>query len=296
MASPEMRARSRLAIMTCILLSIGVYLLSSLQPGSALAQVNPPQSHDLTGVAAIQDRGRIIVAMTRFDNPPFYGGDGEAFAGIDVTLAKRLGDALGVKVVFDREAPSFDEVVNRVVQGKADIAISKLSRTYKRTAQIAFSDPYLRLRHALVFNRLRLAQLAGGRDIAGTVRSFNGTLGVIGHSSFAGFARQRFPDAKVLAFPRWEDAVRAVIEGRVDAAYRDEFEIRKIAVDNRDATLKLRTVAISDAKDSIAMAVSWDAPRLLAIANQVIDNSPQQLTVEDLIERYRVSIGAISGE
>lgn len=296
MTNPQTNCRSRLPILIRLLCWSGVWLLVSLWTGLAYAQANPPQSQELKGVAAIRERGQIIVAMTRFDNPPFYGGAGDALEGIDVTLAERLGDALGVRVVFDRVAPSFDEVVNRVEQGKADIAISKLSRTYRRTTRVAFSDPYLRLRHALVFNRLRLAQLAEGRDIAGIVRGFNGTLGVIGNSSFAGFARQRFPDAEVLAFPGWEEAVRAVIEGEVDAAYRDEFEIRKIAVDNRDATLKLRTVAISDAKDAIAMAVSWDAPRLLAIANQVIDNTQQQLTVKDLIERYRHSVDAYPGE
>ena len=154
----------------------------------------------------------------------------------------------------------------------------------------------MRLRHAMVFNRLRLAQIAAGRDIAGVVRSFDGTLGVIGHSSFEGFAHQRFPGADVVAFPDWDAAVNAVIEGRIDAAYRDEYEVRRIAVDYRDATLKLRTVAISDARDAIAMAVSWESLRLLAIANQVIDNMPQQLTVSDLIERYRLTLQPVPGE
>lgn len=283
------------AAMRCVVAFASACILASHLAASAMAQT--PDLFDTSrDVDAILKRGHLIVAMTSFDNPPFYSGEGDELEGIDISLARSIAEALGVELVFDRVASSFDNVVGRVAEGNADIAISKLSRTYRRTARVAFSEPYVRLRHALVFNRLRLAQIAEGRDIAETVRAFDGRLGVIGHSSFAGYAAQRFPDAEVVAFASWKDAVDATIDGRVDAAYRDEYEIRRIAVDYRDATLKLRTVAISDARDAIAMAISWDAPRLLAIANQVVDNMPQQLSVNDLIDRYRTSVGADTGE
>ena len=115
-------------------------------------------------------------------------------------------------------------------------------------------------------------------------------MGVIENSSFATFAIQRFPEATIVAFKTWDEVVEAAIEGTVDAAYRDEFEIRRIGVDRPDTSINLRTVTIADANDSISIVVRWDAPRLLAMVNQVIDDRPAALTADDVIEMYRASI------
>ncbi|AWB50674.1 amino acid ABC transporter substrate-binding protein (plasmid) [Gemmobacter aquarius] len=240
-------------------------------------------------VAAIVDRGTLIVAMTSFDNPPFYSGSGKHLEGIDVTLAERVAEALGVKVEFNRDAETFNDVVAKVALGQADLAISKISRTHARAQVVAFSEPYARLRHALIFNRLKLARMTEGRDIAEVVRHFEGSIGVIENSSFATFAKERFPHATVVPFKTWDEVIEATIAGKVDASYRDEFEIRKVAVDRPDASISLRTVTINDARDSIAVAAPWDRPRLLGIVNQVIDERATQVTADELIALYRAS-------
>lgn len=255
-------------------------------PAPATDPDAPPMIPD---IARVIDKGQLVVAMTSFDNPPFYGGEADHLTGIDVSLAQDIADALGVALVFDRSAETFNDVVNKVALGQADIAVSKVSRTYARSRIVAFSEPYVTLRHALVFNRLKLAQRAQGREIAEVVRDFDGTLGVIENSSFANFAKQRFPKAEVVAFKSWDEVVEATISGAVEASYRDEFEIRKIAVDKPDATISLRTVTISDARDSIAVVVPWSSPGLLAMVNQVIDNRPNRMTADTLIDLYRAS-------
>ena len=117
-----------------IVFALLVILLQLAQAAGAQA-VNTAQS--ARDVPEILQRGRLVVAMTRFDNPPFYSGTGDAVEGIDVALARSLADALGVDLVFDRAAVNFDDVIGRVADGKADIAISKISRTYRRTARVA---------------------------------------------------------------------------------------------------------------------------------------------------------------
>jgi polar amino acid transport system substrate-binding protein len=110
-------------------------------------------------IKAILDRGELIVAMTAADQPPFYyvGSDGQ-LAGLDVTLARDIAARLGVKASFNRSPKSFNEVVELVAQGGADVAISKLSRTLVRAQMVRFTKPYVTFRHAMLFNRLRLAQ------------------------------------------------------------------------------------------------------------------------------------------
>ena len=153
----------------------------------------------------------------------------------------------------------------------------------------------MRLRNALMFNRLAFAKKSKGRDVGDYVRDFDGTLGVIENSSFATFAVKRFPKATIVPFKTWDLVVDATIEGTVDAAYRDEFEIRRIAVDRADSSIILRTVTITDATDSISVVVPWTATRLLAMVNQVIDDRPAELSADDVVEMYRASIKTEGG-
>jgi polar amino acid transport system substrate-binding protein len=253
------------------------------------AQDGPPE------IEAITDRGHLIVAMTSFDNPPFYFVDHGHLEGIDVTLAEDIGQALGVEVKFDRTAETFNDVVEKVRRGEADIAVSKISRTNTRARVVAFSRPYVRLHNALMFNRLKFAQNSKGRDLGDYVRNFDGALGVIENSSFATFALRRFPKATIIPFKTWEEVVEATVSGTVDAAYRDEFEVRRITVDRPDTSISLRTVTIADARDAISVVVRWDAPRLLAMVDQVIDDRPAELTADDVIALYRSKMTSEAG-
>jgi len=58
--------------------------------------------------------------------------------------------------------------------------------------------------------------------------------------------------------------------------------------------LILACLPIGDARDAIAVAVPWNAPRLLAIVNQVIDDRATELNADDIIAMYRDSI-AVEG-
>ncbi|MEI6099369.1 MAG: transporter substrate-binding domain-containing protein [Alphaproteobacteria bacterium] len=233
--------------------------------------------------------------MTAFDNAPFYSANHGRLEGIDVSLSEDIAAALGVEVSFDRSAVTFNDVVNKVRNGEADIAVSKISRTNARALVVAFSKPYVRLRHALMFNRLNLAQKSNGQDLGDYVRNFDGTLGVIENSSFALFAKQRFPKATLMPMKSWDDVVTAALDGTVDAAYRDEFEVRRIAVDRPETAINLRTVTIADVNDSIAVVVPWNATSLLGLINQVIDDRPKEMTADEVIEMYRASLPASEG-
>ena len=138
--------------------------------------------------------------------------------------------------------------------------------------------------------KTNLAQKSQGQDLGDYIRNFDGNLGVIENSSFATFAKLRFPKANVVTFKTWGEVVDATIAGKIDAAYRDEFEVRRIAEDRPETSISLRTVTIADARDAIAVAVPWNAPRLLAMVNQVIDDRPTELNADDVIALYRKSI------
>ena len=238
-------------------------------------------------IAAIKKANVLIVAMTKKDNPPFFSGEGDDIKGLDVEIARRIGVMLGVPVQFRRDAESFAEVVEQVRDGRADVAVSKLSVTAPRLQVVRFSDPYIKLRQSLVINRLWLSQNSQGREVYQVIREFNGKISFIRNSSYDTFARTNFPNAVFLPEDKWDVIIDKVTRGDIAAAYRDEFEIKKIAFEKPDAAITTKSITISDSVDNIAIAVNPKSLQLLSIINYVIKNEYNNIDTKKLMDRYK---------
>lgn len=235
----------------------------------------------------IRDRGKLVVAVLGVDNPPFFMTleDG-SLGGLDIELAKSLAQQLEVDLEINRSAETFDQVVDQVYHQEADLAISKISRTLTRGQRVRFSRPYLSMRQGLLVNRLQLAQQSQNRRTTEAIRALAGPVGVIQNSSYVGFLRQKFPQATVVEMPTWEDAVQAVSQGELLAAYRDELEVKKVMLVKPDASLNLQTVALTDAQDYLAMVLPWDSLHLLSWVDLYLDTQGRTYTVDTVLEDY----------
>jgi ABC-type amino acid transport substrate-binding protein len=240
-----------------------------------------------TDIAAIKKANVLVVAMTKKDVPPFFSGEGDNIHGLDVEIAQRIGVLLGVPVQFRRDAESFAEVVEQIRDGRADIAVSKLSVTGPRLQVVRFSDPYVKLRQSLVVNRLWLSQNSQGKETYQVIRDFNGKISFVKNSSYDTFARINFPNAQFLPEEKWDVIIDKVTRGDIAAAYRDEFEIKKIAFEKPDAAISTKTITIADSSDYIAVAVNPKAIQLLSIVNYVIKNEYNNIDTKKLMDRYK---------
>ncbi len=271
-------------------LALGAWAAGAAPPALAQAPDGPraaPPAADGGGLGRILATRRLVVAMGRFDAPPFFTTAGGRNQGQDVWYAEQLAEALGVELEIRREMASFNDVVDAVERQQVDMAISKVSITYPRALRVLFSDPYLVLRHALAFNRVALASHLGGKDLATEVRLWSGEIGVIARSSFVEFAQARFPRARLVAFATWDELVDAVLRGRVLCAYRDELEIKRIGVKLPSASLHLRTAVLSDTRDSIGMVFPRAATHLQQFANIFLQNQTEALTANGLLNKYK---------
>ncbi len=232
-------------------------------------------------------RGQLKVALPTFDSVPFFYVRDGMLEGSDIDLARDIAAKIGVTVSFVRSGDSFDDVIDSISTGAADVAICKLSRTLTRARRVTYTRPYLVLKHALALNSVKFAELARGDDTATVLRDYSGSLGVIHGSSFAQFARTSFPKAKIEEFPSWETLVAALREGQVVAAYRDEFEIKKLLVDDPAASLTLRTISFTDLEDTIGIAMPAGAVQLAGFLDMYITGEVKTATVEPVLARYR---------
>ena len=240
-----------------------------------------------TDIAAIKKKNVLIIAMTKKDVPPFFSGEGEDIRGLDVEIARRIGAVIGVPVQFRRDAESFAEVVEQIRDGRADIAVSKLSITGPRLLTVRFSDPYIKLKQAMIINRLWLSQNSQGREVHEVIRTFNGKISFIKNSSYDTFARTNFPKAVYTPEDSWDTIINNVTNGTIAAGYRDEFEIKKISFEKPEAAITTKTVTISDSIDNIAVAVNANSPQLLSIVNYVIRNEYSNIDTKKLMDRYK---------
>ena len=234
--------------------------------------------------ARIVTRGTLVVAVLGVDQPPFFMSRNGALAGVDIDLADELAKKLGVSVQFDRDARTFDDVVQLLATGQADVAISKLSRTLPRAQVIRFSTPYISLRRALLINRVSFAELAKGRPLPEVVRDYRGTIGVAEGSAYADYVRNDFPAARARIYPDWPAALDALNAGAVSAVYRDELAIKLMMQDSPTAPIRLRVATFDDLADAIAVGVPVSAPTLLAFVNQLLAERNKRLDVKSLLD------------
>jgi len=251
----------------------------------ASAQSIPPD------IAEIKKSGQLVVAMTSFDNLPFYGGPPHNLVGLDVEIGKKVAAILGVKAVFRRDAPTFQDVVEQVRRGEAHVAISKLSITPPRLATVKFSDPYVKLHQGLLINRLWLSKNEAGRDIADVVRNLDGSIAFIRNTAYETFAKINFPHAQYEPRDNWDQVVLDVNTGRVAVAYRDEFEIKKITLEHPESSITTKAVTLTDSTDYIAAVVDWRSDQLLQVVNFVIRNDFAHINVKKLIDMQRQMSG-----
>jgi len=277
----------QLSVLTTLICCLFCQQPAFAGPQSALPDT-PARSEMPADIQRIVDRGKLIVALLDTDNAPFFMTKSwsDVPEGLDANIARGLADALGVDIEFNRSADTFNGVVDQVFDLKADIAISKLSQTLKRARKVKFSRPYVTMRQGLLVNRVQLAKETEGNQVIEAIRNFSGEVGVIEGSSYVGFVKQKFPAATIKEYPDWDEIVAAVIAGDVQAAYRDELEVKKIILKNPDAALMLQTIALTDTKDSIAMALPWDSGHLQAFVNQYLDTLSIDFSADDVLAEY----------
>jgi ABC-type amino acid transport substrate-binding protein len=259
-----------------------IALCAGLWSPPAVAQPRPGVPRDLRSIVETKV---LSVAVTRFDLPSFHvrGPDG-TLLGPEIEMAQQIGRALGVDVEFVDSAESFDRVVDYVAMGRADIGISKLSQTYNRLKRVRFSDPYVTLRHAFLFNRIAIARAAAGRPLVVVMQKFAGQIGVITGSAYVDFASRNFPNATVVEARNWDTAIENLLSGRVDVLYRDEFEIRRVLKHKPALNVQYGSAAIVDQNALLSIAICDTCSKLQEFINYHIAVNRGLFTLKGLLD------------
>jgi polar amino acid transport system substrate-binding protein len=265
-------------------IALALLTAATMHPGIAQEQTVSAAA-PARDIGSIQQNGVLRVAMTRFDLPAFHWRrpDG-SMVGLEVDVARAISQALGVKPALNADYGSFDTVAEAVAAGRADIGISKLSQTYYRVLNVLFSEPYVTLRHAMLYNRNAIAGMANGAEPADVLRRFDGKIGVIGASAYVDFGRRNFPRAEIVPFESWDLVIAALKARRVEAVYRDEFEIRRVLRSEPALSIGFGSAAITDQKAFLSIAICDTCAKLQQFINFHLSAYPPAVTVDALLD------------
>jgi polar amino acid transport system substrate-binding protein len=243
----------------------------------------------------IQESGKLVVALFAEDVPPFFFTDetGE-LRGIDPEIASDIAEKLGVEIIFNRQADTFDGLISEVAEGRADIAVSLLSNTLERATRVSFSRSYVSVRQFLLINRLELSKLIARSgdanfSIPETLNSEAARIGVLTGTSYVGFLRDDFPLAQGVEFDSWSEMLGAVKSGNLVGLMYDEIEVGNWRLADPAGTLELRAFHLTGHPDTIAIAVPHEDADLRHWIDLYLDKIEGTGVLAALLDRHLYS-------
>ncbi|MCI5119777.1 MAG: amino acid ABC transporter substrate-binding protein [Candidatus Electrothrix sp. AUS4] len=244
----------------------------------------------------ILDKGKLVVAMHCDDGAPFWTLNKECkLVGLDVDLATDIAANLGVDLEFNRDALTFDGVVDKVASREADLGISCISQTRQRAVKVNFTEPYVKLYYAFIINRVKTARLSAGKEFNQWINDSRVTLGTVAGSSYVEFIQRDYPKSSIKLYPDWEACCAAVLSGEVHAVLFDDSMVRGWINDHPEDVLYLQTKMLQDKEDPISIVVHWQDTHLLNWLNLYLATLKRDGTLDAWIEKWLKKHGS-SGE
>lgn len=191
-----------------------------------------PAETEGEAVAAIKEKGKIVM-LTNAAFPPFeYLGSDNKPAGVDVDLAQEIADSLGVELeVVDMD---FDGLIAALVAGKGDFVAAGMTVTDERKKSVDFADPYVTSAQYIIVKK-------GDTSIADAEGLKGKTVGVQKGTTGDMLASGEWDDTLIPAghceveqYKSAIDAGMALVNGKLDAVIVDELPARNIVETNSE--------------------------------------------------------------
>jgi ABC-type amino acid transport substrate-binding protein len=209
--------------------------------------------------------------------PPMVFKQGKELVGVEVDLARALGEKLGRKVVFVEV--DWKDQTEALVAGKTDIIMSSMSVTPARNAVLSFTRPYLKIgQMGLVRREDRVKHPLGLRVPTGT------KVGVIKATTGDFLVQRDFPRAVRKTFASGADAAKALMKGNVELVITDSTLVWHLA--GTHAADGLTAVPFVLSEELLAWGVRRGNDDLVAAANEFLTRATEDGTLTKTFRRW----------
>ena len=233
----------------------------------------------LTAFAACAESKETLTMATNASFPPYEYVEGDQVVGIDPEIAAAVCEKMGYELeIVDTE---FDSLISGVASGKYDFVMAGMTVTEERKQMVSFSDTYATgVQVIIVKDDSPITSvddlLADGANY--TVGTQNATTGYI-------YAMSDIEDAgkgTVAAFPNGNEAVMALVNGKIDCVIIDNEPAKAYVAANEGLKILDSTYVVED----YAACFAKDNTELVEKFNAALEELTADGTIPAIIEKY----------
>lgn len=225
----------------------------------------------------IKEKGTLVVG-TASGFPPYEFLDtsksDKTVVGIDIALAQKIADKLGVKLVV--QDMNFSALLSSIAADKIDIAISAINATEERKKAVDFSESYMHSPHILLIRKEDAGKYKTLEDFRGK------TIGAQKATLQEDLARTQIPEAKVVALDRIPDILIELDHGKLDAVASQGVVAKQYLIMNPE--LADSGVKFENVRSSSCVAIPKGNEDLVKLVNEVIEENKDN--IPNWIEEY----------
>lgn len=219
------------------------------------------------------EKGKLHMATNAAFPPYEMTTDDGSYTGIDVEIATKIAEDLGLELVVDDM--EFNSVVTSVQQGKEDIGMAGMSVTEERKKNVDFTDSYASAVQSIIVKDDSSIQSADDLANATMIGVQTGTTGDID-------CQEQYGTDHVSGYSNGALAVQALLADKVDAVVIDNNPAKEFVAQNSG----LKILDTPYEQEDYAIAVSKDNTALREAINAELNKLISDGTVQEIVSRY----------
>lgn len=253
-----------------------IAMMATLVAGILLVACGTSGDSSKSTLEKIKEKGTLVVA-TSPDYAPFEFQtlvDGKnKVVGADILMAEKIAEALGVELEIS--SMNFDNVLNSVNNGRADIAIAGLSISEARMKVFDFSEPYYQVQDVVL---VRQDEATAYTSIEGLA---NKTVAVQKGTTQETYAKEQLTDANIVSLTQMGEAINELKSGQVDAVLLDSPVAIGYTTQNKDLAVANITLPETDGNTKAIVM-----PKNSGDLKEEIDKVVQEIVETGEYDRY----------
>lgn len=214
----------------------------------------------------------VLTMATNAAFPPYEYYEGDKIVGIDADIAAAIAQKLGLKLeIQDME---FDSIITAVQTGKVDMGLAGMTVTKDRLKNVDFSDSYAK--------GIQVVIMKQGSSIKTLNNLKNKKIGVQLSTTGDQYATDDYGKNNVVEFNKGNDAVMALVQGKVDAVIIDNEPAKSYVKANKGLTI-LDTKYVTE---DYAACISKKNSGLTKAVNEALAELKKDGTLQKIVDKY----------
>jgi polar amino acid transport system substrate-binding protein len=217
----------------------------------------------------------VLVMATNASFPPYEYTEGDDFAGIDVEIAGLIAEELGLELKI--EDVEFGSIIGGVQSGKFDIGMAGMTVTDVRLESVNFSTSYAKGIQSIIVPEgsefKSFDDLSAKADVK---------IGVQQDTTGDIYITDDLGADHVIQYKTGNDAVQALVTGKVDAVVIDNEPAKSYVASNEGLTI----LDTAYKEENYAICVAKENTDLLDAINGALAELTADGTIDAIIAKY----------